>query len=575
MDPLIPLAISIADGPGTYAFLLGSGVSRGAGVPTGQEILSDSIRELYRLLHNREQVTTEEVQQWFESSKYKNYTFSRILEELRPGLEECRRFLERYFLGKEPSKAHQTLARMVKGGFVKVIVTTNFDDLMEKALDEESIPYDVVSTEGDLEDVRPREHSPCRILKLHGDWRKLNIKVTSAELERLEPSLEREFQEIVNRYGIVVMGYSGLDQDVMNCLRERRSIYRLYWLVRGDIDPDVKRVIEQQEGKLVSRDSADDFMRELELKVRIFLNQPDADTPELLSAQVIELLRDKDEIGVGELIRRQNKVVIKQGQKPLEESRGVHDADKIYKLLEYMEDIADRLIAIGLPLIENDKNELFAKLLRKVQSIFQIRPSAGSTAVLDIPFALVHNMLYLWGSWALHEHNMEALRLLLSLRLTPENEAEPQIAWQVFKIHYSKIFERDCLKAFQHLVERYSRAPFLLEFFDSEADFRSSLAKFNFLLTLLGVKNRIRISPMSAGESSYSAILGFLHELFLNSELLKAIASTIFEEAEETFQRELLNRMEIAGELIPFEWAGWQTCWSDLLDEAQGLVDGI
>ncbi len=40
-DQTLPLALSIHSGPGTYALLLGSGVSRAAGIPTGWDITGE------------------------------------------------------------------------------------------------------------------------------------------------------------------------------------------------------------------------------------------------------------------------------------------------------------------------------------------------------------------------------------------------------------------------------------------------------------------------------------------------------------------------------------------------------
>jgi len=49
IDPLIPLAISMQASPGVYAVLLGSGVSRSAGIPTGWEVQLDLIRRVATL----------------------------------------------------------------------------------------------------------------------------------------------------------------------------------------------------------------------------------------------------------------------------------------------------------------------------------------------------------------------------------------------------------------------------------------------------------------------------------------------------------------------------------------------
>jgi len=49
IEPELSLAFSVHSGPGTYAILLGSGVSRAAGVPTGWEVTLDLVRKLAEL----------------------------------------------------------------------------------------------------------------------------------------------------------------------------------------------------------------------------------------------------------------------------------------------------------------------------------------------------------------------------------------------------------------------------------------------------------------------------------------------------------------------------------------------
>ncbi len=46
IDPMLSLAMSTHANPGVYALLLGSGVSRSAGIPTGWEVVLDLIRRL-------------------------------------------------------------------------------------------------------------------------------------------------------------------------------------------------------------------------------------------------------------------------------------------------------------------------------------------------------------------------------------------------------------------------------------------------------------------------------------------------------------------------------------------------
>lgn len=46
IDRLVSLALSMQANPGVYAVLLGSGISRAAGIPTGWEVVLDLIKKL-------------------------------------------------------------------------------------------------------------------------------------------------------------------------------------------------------------------------------------------------------------------------------------------------------------------------------------------------------------------------------------------------------------------------------------------------------------------------------------------------------------------------------------------------
>ena len=49
IDPLVSLALSVYEAKGVYALLLGSGVSRPSGIPTGWEIVLDLISKVDKL----------------------------------------------------------------------------------------------------------------------------------------------------------------------------------------------------------------------------------------------------------------------------------------------------------------------------------------------------------------------------------------------------------------------------------------------------------------------------------------------------------------------------------------------
>ncbi|MGH2968857.1 MAG: SIR2 family protein [Solirubrobacteraceae bacterium] len=120
-----------------------------------------------------------------------------------------REYLAAFFEGKEPGRTHEMLAGLAARGLARVFVTTNFDRLLEHALQARGIEPIVVASDADLQAAPPREHAHCVVLKPHGDYLRQTIRNTPEELEELEPAMTAELAEVFNRYGIVVVGYSG------------------------------------------------------------------------------------------------------------------------------------------------------------------------------------------------------------------------------------------------------------------------------------------------------------------------------------------------------------------------------
>ena len=87
LDPIVSLSVAVAEAPGSYAFLLGSGVSSDAGVPTGQEVFWRAVAELYRTAHAAEETPgEEELAAWLaEISLRAKLTYSEVLEDSLPG----------------------------------------------------------------------------------------------------------------------------------------------------------------------------------------------------------------------------------------------------------------------------------------------------------------------------------------------------------------------------------------------------------------------------------------------------------------------------------------------------------
>jgi hypothetical protein len=136
-DPNTQLAFSVYENKGVFAVLLGSGLSRVADIPTGWEITLDLIR---RIAVAQEVEDQPDWANWYRQTTGEEPDYSALLEELASSPEERRSILHSYIEPTEedraegrkvPTAAHYALADLVGGGYIRVIITTNFDRLME------------------------------------------------------------------------------------------------------------------------------------------------------------------------------------------------------------------------------------------------------------------------------------------------------------------------------------------------------------------------------------------------------------------------------------------------------------
>lgn len=176
IDPMVSLALSMHSSPGAYAMLLGSGTSRSAGIPTGHEITLDLIRKVARL----ERADAEpDPSAWYKKAHGAAANYSSVLGLLAGTQVERNALLRSYFEPTEqeaaegvkmPRASHRAVAELMAAGYIRVVITTNFDRLLEKAAEASGVTPVVISTGDAAQGTVPLVHSKATIIKVNGDY---------------------------------------------------------------------------------------------------------------------------------------------------------------------------------------------------------------------------------------------------------------------------------------------------------------------------------------------------------------------------------------------------------------------
>jgi len=254
---------------------LGSGVSRDAGIPTGWEVVGDLISKLasaQKLKPEPDPYT------WYKNHFKEEPEYSTILEKLTTTLAERASLLKTYFEPTEeereqglkvPTLAHKSIAKLVKYGYIHVILTTNFDRLIEKSLEEENVTPAVISTDDTLEGALPYVHSKCTLVKVNGDYMDARIKNTPKELKTYSKKLNSLLDKIFDEFGLIICGWSGeWDIALRNAiLRTENRRFPVYWLSKGEATEEAKRVIEHRQAEVIHIENANRFFTQLLEKV--------------------------------------------------------------------------------------------------------------------------------------------------------------------------------------------------------------------------------------------------------------------------------------------------------------------
>lgn len=192
---------------GRAAAFLGAGMSAGAGFVDWKELLKDVARELELDITKEDDLIS--LAQYYVSYK----------QSKKPLVEAI---IENINTSKNPTGAHEILARLP----LDTYWTTNYDNLIEKALESKRKRIDVKRRDKDL--LYPVKGSDVVIYKMHGDVTESNNAIISKEdyelYQETHGSMLNALKGDLTTKSFLFLGYSFNDPDLIDLLARIRCM---------------------------------------------------------------------------------------------------------------------------------------------------------------------------------------------------------------------------------------------------------------------------------------------------------------------------------------------------------------
>ena len=246
-----------------HSVLLGAGASVESGIQSAVDCIWEWKKEIF-LSRNPGMIGTygnskqdnvrRVIQQWIDSqnsfpaeNSAEEYSF--FAEKAYPIPDDRRKYFQGLIAGREPSLGYHLIAMLAQRNIIKSVWTTNFDGLMTKCAHQYTplIPIEITAQTSDRI-YRGDVSGELLCVALHGDYKYGDLKNTEQELDSQDGELVKAFRHELTNRDLVVFGYSGRDQSLMQALTEvysERGAGKLFWCGYGQEAPvSVKQLIE-------------------------------------------------------------------------------------------------------------------------------------------------------------------------------------------------------------------------------------------------------------------------------------------------------------------------------------------
>ncbi|MCY1013099.1 hypothetical protein OV079_47730 [Nannocystis pusilla] len=263
-----------------FAFILGAGASVQSGIPTAGTLVWRWLGELHRRLARSglslERWATAEALEIrgfspADAAAFYSQVFAR---RFRQHPDEGYADLEDIMQGKDPSFGYSVLAHILAETRHKLVITTNFDNLVGEALSIFTGTAPLVCGHESLANFVHVEPRRPVVVKIHRDLLMAPMN-QAAEIAALQTAWIEPLTRVFRAYTPIVIGYGGNDGSLMgflNGLPEDAIPGGLFWCYYGPAGPpgpEIRRLVARHRGVLVPIEGFDELMLRLSARLRI------------------------------------------------------------------------------------------------------------------------------------------------------------------------------------------------------------------------------------------------------------------------------------------------------------------
>ena len=238
-----------------HSLLLGAGASIESGIPSATDCIWDWKREIYlsknpgsigNFDNSKSEAVRRVIQRWIDAqniypAENSLEEYSYFAERAYPIADDRRKYFQHLVANHDPSLGYHLISLLALENIIKSVWTTNFDGLTLKCAHQYSPLVPIEITAATSERIyRGDVDKELLCIALHGDYKYGALKNTEQELDSQDGELAKALlHELTNR-DLIVVGYSGRDQSLMDALTQvysQKGAGKLFWCGYGSNVP--------------------------------------------------------------------------------------------------------------------------------------------------------------------------------------------------------------------------------------------------------------------------------------------------------------------------------------------------